>query len=129
MARLRLRHLLVTGGAGFIGSAFVRERLRADPEIRLSVLDKLTYAGSEENLGEARNDQRLRFVQGDISDRGALHTLFQVEKFDAVAHFAALIEAGESMTQPSRYFRHNVGYTQTLLEAMLAPDRLTTLVF
>src|SRR5260370_41144001 len=63
---LRLRRLLVTGGAGFIGSAFVRERLKADPEIEITVLDKLTYAGSEENLAEFRDDRRLRFVKGDI---------------------------------------------------------------
>ncbi|HLY28805.1 MAG TPA: UDP-glucose 4-epimerase GalE, partial [Aggregatilineales bacterium] len=62
------------------------------------------------------------FVQGDIRDRGALDTLFQMGHFDAVAHFAALIEAGESMENPSLYFRSNVVYTQNLLEAMLTYD-------
>ena len=75
MAGPRLRRLLVTGGAGFIGSAFVRQRIRTDPEIELVVLDKLTYAGSEENLADVAGDPRLRFVQGDICDAGAVDKL------------------------------------------------------
>src|SRR5947209_17016868 len=83
----RLRRLLVTGGAGFIGSAFVRQRLRDDPEIQITVLDKLTYAGSEENLQEVRNDPRLRFVQGDITDAAAVDSL--AKGADAIVNFAA----------------------------------------
>ncbi len=106
--------ILVTGGAGYIGSATAALFLRAGHQV--TVFDNL-YRGHREAIPEG-----ARFVQGDISDRGALHTLFQMEKFDAVAHFAALIEAGESMEQPSRYFRHNVAYSQNLLEAMFAHD-------
>src|SRR5919201_260492 len=83
---LRLHRLLVTGGAGFIGSAFVRQRLRADQEIHITVLDKLTYAGSEENLAEARDDPRLRFVRGDICDQETVERL--AEDSDAIVNFA-----------------------------------------
>src|SRR5258705_10399100 len=107
-------HILVTGGAGYIGSATAAMFLKAGHQV--TVLDNL-YRGHRGAVPEGAH-----FVQGDISDRGALHMLFQMGKFDAVAHFAALIEAGESMAQPSRYFRHNVTYSQNLLEAMLAHD-------
>jgi UDP-glucose 4-epimerase len=105
-------HILVTGGAGYIGSATAALFLKAGHQV--TVFDNL-YRGHREAVPEG-----AQFVQGDISDRGALDTLFQMARFDAVAHFAALIEAGESMEQPSRYFRHNVVYSQNLLDAMLA---------
>lgn len=105
-------HILVTGGAGYIGSATAALFLRAGHQV--TVFDNL-YRGHREAVPEG-----AQFVQGDIADRGALDTLFQMAHFDAVAHFAALIEAGESMEQPSRYFRHNVVYSQNLLDAMLA---------
>src|SRR5205823_13901593 len=83
----RLRRLLVTGGAGFIGSAFVRQRLRGDPEVEITVLDKLTYAGSEENLEEFRGDPRLKFVRGDIGDRKVVTEVSR--DVDAIVNFAA----------------------------------------
>ncbi len=106
--------ILVTGGAGYIGSATAALFLKAGHQV--TVFDNL-YRGHREAVPGG-----ARFVLGDIADRGALDTLFQMDQFDAVAHFAALIEAGESMEQPSRYFRHNVVYSQNLLEAMLAHD-------
>ena len=105
-------HILVTGGAGFIGSATAAMFLKAGHQV--TVFDNL-YRGHREAIPEGAD-----FVHGDISDKGALDMLFQMAKIDAVAHFAALIEAGESMEDPSRYFRHNVVYSQNLLEAMLA---------
>ncbi|SRR5581483_3367679 len=105
-------HILVTGGAGYIGSATAALFLKAGHQV--TVFDNL-YRGHREAVPEG-----AQFVQGDISDRGALDILFQMARFDAVAHFAALIEAGESMEQPGRYFRHNVVYSQNLLDAMLA---------
>jgi len=115
MTRLRLRRLLVTGGAGFIGSAFARERLRADPEIRLTVLDKLTYAGSEENLGEARDDTRLRFVQGDICDRDLVNEL--AKEADAIVNFAAESHVDRSLLDAGAFVQTDVYGTYILLEA------------
>ena len=112
---LRLRHLLVTGGAGFIGSAFVRQRLQADPEIRITVLDKLTYAGSEENLGEARDDPRLRFVRGDICDRETVERLAQ--EADATVNFAAESHVDRSLMDAGTFVQTDVYGTYVLLEA------------
>lgn len=107
-------HILVTGGAGYIGSATATMFLQAGH--RVTVFDNLSRGH------RAAVPEGAEFVQGDIGDRGTLETLFQMGRFNAVAHFAALIEAGESMEQPARYFRHNVAYSQNLLEAMLAYD-------
>src|SRR5258708_7801208 len=103
--------ILVTGGAGYIGSATAALFPGAGHQV--TVLDKL-FPGHRAAVPHGGE-----FVQGDISDRGALHTLFQMGRFDAVAHFAALIEAGESMENPALYFRSNVVYSQNLLEAMV----------
>jgi UDP-glucose 4-epimerase len=104
-------HVLVTGGAGYIGSATAAAFLEAGH--RVTVFDNL-YRGHR-----AAVPQGAAFVRGDLADRGALDTLFQMGSFDAVAHFAALTEAGESMEKPGEYFRGNVAYSQNLLEAML----------
>ena len=112
---LRLRRLLVTGGAGFIGSAFVRQRLKADAEITLTVLDKLTYAGSEENLGEARGDPRLRFVKGDICDQDAVDEL--ARDVDAIVNFAAESHVDRSLLNAGTFVQTDVYGTYVLLEA------------
>lgn len=111
----RLRRLLVTGGAGFIGSAFVRDRLKGDPEVAITVLDKLTYAGAEENLGEARNDPRLRFVQGDICDADAVDAL--CGDVDAIVNFAAESHVDRSLLEAGAFVRTDVYGTYVLLEA------------
>src|SRR5260221_10482489 len=107
-------HILVTGGAGYIGSATAALFLKAGH--RVTVFDSL-FRGHREAVPEG-----AAFVKGDLADRAALDTLFQMGNFDAVAHFAALIEAGESMDKPGLYFRSNVAYTQNLLEAMITHD-------
>jgi dTDP-glucose 4,6-dehydratase len=112
---LKLRRLLVTGGAGFIGSAFVRDRLRADPEIEITVLDKLTYAGSEENLAEAREDGRLRFVNGDIGDSGIVDELSR--DVDAIVNFAAESHVDRSLMSAGAFVQTDVYGTYVLLEA------------
>lgn len=104
-------HILVTGGAGYIGSTTAAAFMRAGH--RVTIFDNLSR-GYRTAIPEGAS-----FVQGDLADRGALRTLFQMGHFDAVAHFAALIEAGESMQKPALYFRANVAYSQHLLEAML----------
>lgn len=112
---LRLRRLLITGGAGFIGSAFVRQRLKADAEITLIVLDKLTYAGSEENLGEARGDPRLRFVKGDICDQDTVDEL--ARDVDAIVNFAAESHVDRSLMNAGTFVQTDVFGTYVLLEA------------
>jgi dTDP-glucose 4,6-dehydratase len=112
---LRIRRLLVTGGAGFIGSAFVRQRLKADQEVAITVLDKLTYAGSEENLGEARNDPRLRFVKGDICDPTTVDTL--AKDVDAIVNFAAESHVDRSLLEAGAFVQTDVYGTYMLLEA------------
>ncbi len=112
----RIRRLLVTGGAGFIGSAFVRQRLRADPEIEVTVLDKLTYAGSEENLAEVSKDPRLRFVRGDICDAGLVEKL--AAEVDAIVNFAAETHVDRSLIDAGSFVQTDVNGTYVLLEAV-----------
>src|SRR5256712_13087067 len=115
MAEPRLRHLLVTGGAGFIGSAFVRQRLREDPGLQITVLDKLTYAGSEENLQEVRSDPRLRFVRGDIADAATVDAL--AKDVDAIVNFAAESHVDRSLLDAGAFVQTDVYGTYVLLEA------------
>jgi dTDP-glucose 4,6-dehydratase len=111
--------LLVTGGAGFIGSHYVRTVLAgawgiAEPTA-VTVLDKLTYAGNRANLDPVRDDSRLRFVEGDILDRRLLDEL--IPEVDAVVHFAAESHVDRSIQGASDFVKTNVVGTQTLLDA------------
>jgi len=110
-------NLLVTGGAGFIGSAFVRTQLAADTNLRITVLDKLTYAGNLENLEPVARDPRYRFVQGDICDAALVACLLESTRFDAVVHFAAESHVDRSIHSPAPVFETNLRGTFTLLEA------------
>ncbi len=112
--------LLVTGGAGFIGSAFVRLALREDWAARLVNLDKLTYAGNLENLTSIEKDSRYRFVQGDICDADAVGRLLEEEAPDAIVHFAAESHVDRSILGPAAFVETNVRGTFTLLEAARA---------
>ena len=112
---LRLRRLLVTGGAGFIGSAFVRQRLKADSEIAITILDKLTYAGSEENLAEARGDPRVRFVKGDICNPDTVDEL--ARDVDGIVNFAAESHVDRSLLNAGAFVQTDVYGTYVLLEA------------
>ena len=112
-------HLLVTGGAGFIGSAFVREVLGRRDGSRITVLDKLTYAGNEANLALVRADQeqagRLTFVRGDIADPDVVRPL--VAAADAVVNFAAESHVDRSILDPEAFLRTGVVGVHVLLEA------------
>src|SRR6266550_1472282 len=110
-----LRRLLVTGGAGFIGSAFVRQRLKSDQEVAITVLDKLTYAGSEENLAELRGDRRLRFVKGDICDPATVDKL--ARDADAIVNFAAESHVDRSLLDAGAFVQTDVYGTYVLLKA------------
>jgi UDP-glucose 4-epimerase len=104
--------VLVTGGAGYIGSVVADELLQAGHDV--VVFDNLSRGHRQ---AVPRNAE---LVVGDLADRGGLEQLLRSRRIDAVMHFAALIEAGESMKAPEEFFRHNTSNALTLLEAMLA---------
>lgn len=108
--------LLVTGGAGFIGSGYVRSRLSRYPYDELIVLDALTYAGNEANLQKVYGQSRVRVVQGDIGDIALVERLFSLG-LDAIIHFAAETHVDRSIADASVFVRTNVLGTQVLLEA------------
>ncbi len=108
--------LLLTGGAGFIGSNLVRLLLAERAADRVVVLDKLTYAGNLENL-ERLDSPRYRFVRGDITDGALLAELWRTERMDAVLHLAAESHVDRSILAPAVFIETNVRGTQVLLEA------------
>jgi dTDP-glucose 4,6-dehydratase len=112
-----MKHILVTGGAGFIGSNFIHYLLRTDPEVEIVNLDALTYAGSLENLKDLPDPKRHTFVQGDITDRALVDELFAQHKIDTVVHFAAESHVDRSILDPGVFVNTNVIGTFTLLEA------------
>lgn len=110
--------VLVTGGAGFIGSNFVRHMLAQYRDIRVVNLDALTYAGNLENLAGIEKDRRYRFVRGDIASRACVERVFAGERFDAVVNFAAESHVDRSLHVGAESFiRSNVLGVQTLLDA------------
>ena len=111
--------ILVTGGAGFIGSAVVRHIIRDTADHVLN-LDKLTYAGNTESLVEVSDDPRYRFVQADICDRGALDAILADFKPQAVMHLAAESHVDRSIDGPAAFIETNIVGTYTLLQAVRA---------
>lgn len=107
--------ILVTGGAGFIGSNFILEWLERDDE-SVVVLDALTYAGNRENLSSLRSDPRLNFVQGDICDRPKVRALLAEFRPRVIVHFAAESHVDRSIQGPGAFMRTNVEGTFALLE-------------
>src|SRR5437868_5886197 len=95
--------LLVTGGAGFIGSEFARMTLREHPEDSIVVLDKLTYAGNLRNLESIDGDPRYRFVQGDIADADVVNDL--ARECDAIVNFAAESHVDRSLEAPGQFIQ------------------------
>ncbi|MET0729798.1 MAG: dTDP-glucose 4,6-dehydratase, partial [Solirubrobacterales bacterium] len=110
-------NVLVTGGAGFIGSAYVRHRLETHPEFRVRVLDKLTYAGREENL-QGLDPERLELVVADIADAEAVKAA--VEGCEAIVNFAAETHVDRSIEAPGEFIQTDVYGTYVLLEAARA---------
>ena len=110
-----MKKLLITGGAGFIGSNFIRHILKTYPDYHVTNLDKLTYAGNLENLADIEKDARYRFVKGDIADSGVVDGL--VRDCDELINFAAETHVDRSITDPASFVRTNVFGTYTLLEA------------
>lgn len=110
------RTLLVTGGAGFIGSNFIHYALKEHPDWQITNLDKLTYAGNLENLKAVENQPRYRFVKGDIADRELVDKLLG-QGFDVVVNFAAESHVDRSILDASPFIDTNIKGTQVLLEA------------
>jgi dTDP-glucose 4,6-dehydratase len=108
--------LLVTGGAGFIGSSFVRYVLRSRSDVDVINFDALTYAGNLRNLDEVVSDPRYRFVRGDIADEAQVRDVFANHKIDAVVNFAAETHVDRSIENSAAFLRTNVSGTRCLLE-------------
>jgi dTDP-glucose 4,6-dehydratase len=111
----RTQHLLVAGGAGFIGSNFVRRQLGANEDLRITVLDKLTYAGNLANLADVEHDPRYRFVRGDITDPVVVDGL--AAETTAIVNFAAESHVDRSIDDPDAFIRTDVYGTHVLMEA------------
>jgi dTDP-glucose 4,6-dehydratase len=118
--------VLVTGGAGFIGSNFVRYALRQHADWRVTTLDKLTYAGRRENLHDVMDDPRHVFVQGDIADAAVAGPL--VERSELVVHFAAETHVDRSIMSAGDFIRTDVEGTFVLLEAARRAPKLRRFV-
>lgn len=109
--------LLITGGAGFIGSNFIYYMLKTHPEYELVNLDLLTYAGNPDSLRSAEAYPNYRFVHGDIADAAFVMDLFEKEQFDMVVNFAAESHVDRAVLNPSVFVHTNVLGTQVLLDA------------
>jgi dTDP-glucose 4,6-dehydratase len=113
-----VKNILITGGAGFIGSNFVRYLLKAEPDVKIINLDALTYAGSLENLNDLAGNDRHSLVVGDISDRSLVDELLRKHRIDTVVHFAAETHVDRSILGPAQFIQTNIVGTFTLLEAV-----------
>ena len=109
--------ILVTGGAGFIGSNFVQYMVDKYPEDEIVNLDLLTYAGNLENLKDIEDRKNYKFVKGDIADRQFVFDLFEKEKFDVVINFAAESHVDRSIKNPEIFVVTNVIGTTVLMDA------------
>jgi dTDP-glucose 4,6-dehydratase len=114
-----MKRILVTGGCGFIGANFVRLELETYPELSITNLDALTYAGNLDNLAGLDSEPRYRFVRGDVADRDLVNQLV-AEGYDAIVHFAAESHVDRSIEDAAPFLRTNVVGTQCLLDAARA---------
>lgn len=109
--------LLITGGAGFIGSNFIRYILKKYPQYQIVNVDLLTYAGNLSNLKEISSNQNYKFIKGDISNEIFIDKLFKKEKFDYVLNFAAESHVDRSIKSPHIFVQTNILGTQALLQS------------
>jgi dTDP-glucose 4,6-dehydratase len=111
-----MKEILVTGGAGFIGSNFIHAMLNNRDDVSIVNYDLLTYAGRLENLNDVENNPRYVFIRGDIRDAVSVKSVFNRHDFEAVVHFAAESHVDKSISGPARFVETNVLGTQTLLQ-------------
>ena len=109
--------IIVTGGAGFIGSNFIFYMIKEHPEYRIICLDKLTYAGNLSTLEPIMNNKNFRFVKADICDRNAVYQLFDEEHPNVVVNFAAESHVDRSIENPSVFLQTNIIGTSVLMDA------------
>jgi len=112
-----MKNILITGGAGFIGSNFIHYILERNRSIQIINLDALTYAGSLENLKDIPSSERYTFIQNDICDSESVRNTLQHYHIDTIVHFAAETHVDRSITGPSQFIQTNIVGTFTLLEA------------
>ncbi len=115
-----MKNIMVAGGAGFIGSAFVRRMIARHPDYRLVVFDKLTYAGNLENLAPVADSPRYAFAQGDIADRDAVERVVQQYAVDTIVNFAAESHVDRSILDPDAFIRTDVVGVYVLLDVARA---------
>ena len=111
-----MKTILVTGGAGFIGSNFIPYFIATHPEYKIINLDLLTYAGNLENLKEVEGNPGYTFIKGDICDRSLVESLFREYSFNGVIHFAAESHVDNSISGPEAFIKTNINGTFTLLD-------------
>jgi len=115
-----MKTYMVTGGAGFIGSNFIRYMLGKYQDIHIINVDKLTYAGNLENLSDFKDDERHEFIRADICDQHAIGSVFKFHRIDYVVNFAAESHVDRSILNPQAFLDTNVGGTLNLLECAKA---------
>ncbi|NCC87487.1 MAG: NAD-dependent epimerase/dehydratase family protein, partial [Clostridia bacterium] len=112
-----MKKILVTGGAGFIGSNFIYYMLENHKDCKVVCLDKLTYAGDLATLAPILKNENFKFVKGDITDREFVYELFETEVFDTVVNFAAESHVDRSIDTPEVFLKTNIIGTSVLLDA------------
>lgn len=112
-----MKHILITGGAGFIGSHVIRSMVRKYPNYQIFNLDALTYAGNLENLTDIENEANYHFIKGDITDENFITKLFLEHQFEGVIHLAAESHVDRSITDPLAFAKTNILGTMILLNA------------